>query len=156
MANVTWQQAEDALIAAVEYLALLPDRERGYLAAGKRSCWPAIIKDVQSDYADGEVAPSASLSRRMLDHLNRMLLDPQAAAMAVPEGQRALVGRVLVLKRWTPASGFGWDIVWRGEDRRSRELGQGKLTCTSDALRKRYERAVARVALVMDRAQVAA
>ena len=151
MGDVTWQQAEDAMTAAFEYLRAMPDRERGFLAAGSRSCWPAIVRDLQADYADVEAVPSAQLTRRMMAHLGAMLLNGDAAALAVPEAHRALVGRVVVLKRWPGPDGFGWDVVWKGEDRRSRRAGLGRLTLTSDALRKRYERAIGRVAVRMER-----
>ncbi|PKB19645.1 hypothetical protein B0I00_1885 [Novosphingobium kunmingense] len=146
-AMVTWQEAEDALIEAVECLAALPDRERSYLAAGSRSCWPAIVKDAQADYADADAVPSAPLSRRMMARLDAVLLGERAAALAVPEGHRALVGRVLVMKRWPGPEGFGWDVVFRGEERHAK----AKLGVTSDALRKRYERAVGKVAVRMER-----
>lgn len=141
--NVTWEQAEDAMIAAVEYLAALPDRDRGFLSAGSRSCWPAIVRDRQSDYADGEAAPSARLSRRMMAHVEGMLLNARAAGMAVPEGHRALVGRVLVMKRWPGPDGFRWERVWEMEGGRACGV-------TSDALRMRYERAIGKVAVRME------
>lgn len=148
---VSWQQAEDALIEAVEYLAALPDRDRAFLSAGSRSCWPQIVRSARDgDYGDGqhigaEIAPSARLTRRMQDRLHRVLLDEDAAAMAILPDHRALVGRVLVMKRWPGPDGFRWDNVWRAEARRA----GGKLTVTSDALRRRYERAVSRVAARM-------
>jgi hypothetical protein len=153
--TVSWDDAEGALIAAVEYLGLMPDRERSMLAAGSRSCWPQIIRNVRDgDYGEGqglgsEAAPSARLSRRMMALLDAMLLAPDCAAMAVPEAHRALVGRVIVLKRWPGAEGFGWDRVWRGE--RLRWDRTGERAVTSDALRMRYERAVSRVAARMER-----
>lgn len=141
--GVTWQQAEDAMIAAVEYLAALPDRERGFLSAGSRSAWPAIVRDRQADYADGEAAPSPRLSRRMMAHLGGMLLGERAAGLAVPEGHRALVGRVLVMKRWPGPDGFRWERVWDAEGGRASGV-------TSDALRMRYERAIGKVAMRME------
>lgn len=151
MSIVSWQDAEDALIEAIEALGRLSDRERGFLLAGSRSAWPAIVRDVQADYADVDLVPSAALTRRQMDRLNAVLLGPDAAVLAVPAGHRALVGRVLVLKRWPGAGGFGWDRVWRGEDARSRQLGHGGLAVTSDALRARYDRAVGKVAARMER-----
>ena len=38
--------------------------------------------------------------------------------MAILPDHRALVGRVLVMKRWPGADGFRWDSVWRAEARR--------------------------------------
>ena len=152
MGIVTWQDAENALIEAVEYLAALPDRERAFLSAGSRSAWPQIVRSARDgDYGDGqhigaEIAPSARLTRRMLDRLHRVLLDDDAAAMVIPADHRALVGRVLVMKRWPGPDGFRWDNVWRAEARRA----GGNPGVTSDALRMRYERAVAKVARRMD------
>lgn len=143
MRVISWQEAEDALIAAVEYLAVLPDRERGFLNAGRRSWWPQFLRDPQSDYGDAEASPSPRLSRRMMAHVERMLLLDRAAVLAVPEGHRALVGRVLVMKRWPDAGGFRWEAVWEREGGRSCGV-------TSDALRMRYERAVGKVAMRME------
>lgn len=142
-ALITWQDAEDAMIAAVEYLGALPDRERAFLAAGKRSAWPQVIRDRQADYADTDAVPSPQLSRRMMAHLQTMLLDERAAALAVPEGHRSLVGRVLVAKRWPGPDGFRWERVW---------VAEGGKACgvTSDALRRRYERAIGKVAVRME------
>lgn len=140
---VTWQEAEDAMIAAVEYLAALPDRERGFLSAGSRSAWPQIIRDRrEGDYPDADVAPSAQLSRRMMAHLERMLLTEQAAGLAVAEGHRALVGRVLMMKLWPGPDGFRWERVWERE-------GGKACGVTSDALRMRYERGIGKVAVRM-------
>lgn len=153
---VTWQDAEDALLAAIEYLGQLPDRDRSALSAGSRSAWPAIIRSVRDgDYGEGQglggeaAAPSAALSRRQYALVEAMLLRPDCAAMAVPEQHRALVGRVLVLKLWPGADGFGWDRVWRGEEARWQR--EAIKPVTSDALRMRYERAVERVAARMER-----
>lgn len=141
--EVTWQDAEDAMLAAMEYLGALPDKERSFLAAGSRSVWPAIVRDMQADYADGDRAPSPQLSRRMLAHLHRVLLDPGAVALAVPEGHRSLVGRVLIMKLRPGPDGFGWDRVWVAE-------GGRRTGTTSDALRKRYDRAIGKVAVRME------
>lgn len=56
--TVTWQDAEDTLMAAFEYLGAMPDRERAYLAAGSRTAWPAIVREAFGDYADVETSPS--------------------------------------------------------------------------------------------------
>lgn len=156
LAGVTWQDAEDALQAAVEYLGQMPDRDRAALSAGRRSAWPQIIRSVRDgDYGEGQglggaaAVPSAALSRRRLRLVEVMLLNPDCAAMAVPEAHRALVGRVLVMKLWPGADGFGWDRIWRGEEVRWKR--EGRAPVTSDALRMRYERAVSKVAARMER-----
>lgn len=139
---VTWQDAEDALIGALEYLAALPDRERGFLSAGSRSGWPQVLRIEQSDYPD-RVDPSVRVGRREMAVLEAMLLGPRCAAMAIREDHRALVGRVLVMKRWQSPGGFRWEEVWMRE-------GGKRCGTTSDALRMRYERAVGKVAQRME------
>lgn len=139
---VSWQQAEDALTAAIEYLGAMPDAERAFQQAGSRSCWPAIVRDAVMDYADGEIAPSARLTRRRIQFVEAMLLSPRAACLAVPEGHTRLVGRVLVAKRWPGPDGFRWERIWDMEGGRACGV-------TSDALRRRYDRAVGKVALRM-------
>lgn len=153
--QVTRDDAERALLEAVEWLGRLPDRDRSFLRAGSRSCWPEILRsrswgqDGGADYADGEgfgseaSAPSVALSRRQLRRLERLLLDPDCAAMAVPEGHRSLVGRVLVMMNWPGGDEFGWSRVWVAE-------GGRRTGVTSDALRMRFERAVGRVAARME------
>jgi hypothetical protein len=155
--TVTWQDAENALEAAFEYLRALPDRERAFLSAGSRSCWPEIVRNrADMDYAQGEgmddrvAAPSARLTRVQMALLEAVLLGPAAAVLAIPEDSRALVYLVIGLKRWPPESGFGWDLVWRAERERERRAGR-RLQVTSDALRKRYERGVGKVATRMER-----
>lgn len=140
---ITWQDAEDALIGALEYLAALPDRERGFLSAGSRSGWPQVLRIEQSDYPD-RVDPSVRVGRREMAHLERMLLGERCAALAIPQAHRALVGRVLVMKRWQSPGGFRWEEVWMREGGRACGV-------TSDALRMRYERAVGKVAVAMER-----
>ena len=131
------------LTAAVEYLGALPDRERGFLTAGSRSSWPAIVRDMQADYADAEARPSPQLSRRQVRLVEQMLTGAKPLADAVPEGHRALVGRVIAMKRWPGPDGFGWDRVWQ-------VMGGRSTGVTSDTLRKRYERAIGKLARRMD------
>ena len=148
-AVVSWQEAEEALIAAVEYLGGLPDRERGFLSAGSRSGWPEIVRSARDgDYGAGqgvletEVAPSARLTRRMVDHVTRMMIGERPCADAIPVGHRRMVGLVLVMKRWAPG-GVDWSAVWQAEGGKASGL-------TSDTHRKRYDRAVAKVAAAME------
>lgn len=144
---VTPDDAEDMLIAAVEYLGALPDRERGWLAHGeglRMTGWPAIIRDIQADYADAEASPRAQLSRKQVGVVERMLTGERAHALAVPVGHRQLVGRVIVMKRWPGAAGFGWERVWEME-------GGKRSGATTDSLRMRYERALSKVAVAMER-----
>lgn len=153
---VSWQQAEDALSAAFEYLGRMPDRDRAFRSAGSRSCWPEIIRSVRDgDYGDGQghadaVAPSARLTRRCVDLVNRMLLDADHAAQVIPEGHRRLVGRVLWFKR-VDAGEFSWSAVWQAEGRSIIDLRSSQSRpATTDAMRMAYERAIGRLALRLD------
>lgn len=142
-AGVSWQEAEDELLAAIEYMGALPDRERGFLSAGSRSGWPSIVRDLQSDYADADARPRQQLSRRQMALVDRVLLSPDAVALAIPEAHRRLVGRVLLGKLDGRGEGFTWSRIW---------IAEGGRACgvTSDALRMRYERAVHRVAMALE------
>jgi len=144
---VTPDEAEDMLIAAIEYLSAMPDKERGWLAPGqglRSTSWPAIIRDLQADYADGEATPRLQLSRKQVGVVEDMLTGELAHALAVPVGHRQLVGRVLVMKRWPGAAGFGWERIWEME-------GGRRSGSTTDSLRMRYERALSKVAVAMER-----
>lgn len=147
---VTWQEAEDTLTAAVEYLGAMPDRERSFLAAGSRSGWPSIVRDLQSDYADAEASPSPQLTRRCANLVERMLTGERPLADAIPEGHRALVGRVIVMKRWPGPDGFGWDRIFQVMGGELYNLARRQvLATTSDGMRKAYERAIQRLAVRM-------
>jgi len=159
---VTWQEAEDALTAAIEYLFAMPDREGALLAGGygrRLSGWPAIVRSVrEGDYGDGqglggEVTPSPRLSRKMASLVERMLTGEQPLANAIPEGHRRLVGRVVAMKRWPGADGFGWDRVWRAQGGVLVRLRDGVvLPATSDAMRKAYDRAIGKLAVRLEMA----
>lgn len=153
---VTWQDAEDALTAAIEYLFALPDRERGFLSAGSRSGWPQIVRSVrEGDYGEGQGEnedarpPSPQLTRRMVALVERMLTGEAPIANAVPEGQRGLVCRVVVMKRWPGPDGFRWERVWEMQ-------GGFASGTTTDALRVRYSRAIEKIANRMNALGVAA
>lgn len=150
---VSWQEAEDALMAAFEYLSAMPDRERAWLAAGQRTAWPAIVRDLQADYADVEASPSPQLTRRCATLVERMLTGERPIANAIPEGHRALVGRVIVIKRWPGPDGFGWDRVYRSMGGELHNLARRcVLPTTSDGMRKAYERAIGRLAIALEKA----
>ncbi|MDR7101511.1 hypothetical protein [Croceicoccus sp. BE223] len=145
---VTWQDAEDAMLAAVEYLGAMPDKERGWLRGGQG--WPDIVRDVRAgDYGDGQghggdAEPRRQLGRKEMAVLDRMMLGPQAACLAVPEEHRRLVGRVLIAKLDPRGDVFRWERIWVAE-------GGKRCVVTSDALRMRYERAIGKVAVAMER-----
>lgn len=148
-AVVSWQDAEAALLEAVELLGRMPDRERGFLGAGSKCSMPEFIRDAQADYADGDARPRKGLTRAEVALVERMLIDPKAHVMAVPAGKRALLGRVLVGKLDGRGEGFRWERVWEWDDKRRRAAGDKRVTL--DAVRRAYERAVGRVAVAMDR-----
>lgn len=151
--TVTWQDAEDTLMAAFEYLGAMPDRERAYLAAGSRTAWPAIVREAFGDYADVETSPSPQLTRRCANLVERMLTGEKPLADAIPEGHRALVGRVLTMKRWPGPEGFGWDRIYRLMGGKLFNLARrAELETTSDGMRKAYERAIHRLVLALDKA----
>jgi len=153
---VTWQQAEDTLTAAVEYLFSLPDRERAFLASGSRSMWPAIVRDIQADYAD-EVRPSPQLTRRNVNLVERLLIGERPLANAIPERHRALVGRVIVMQRWPGPDGFGWDLVWRKMGGQLFNQVRGEvMPVTSESMRKAYSRAIGLLAAAMERSEILA
>ena len=144
------------MLAAVEYLALAPDADARFLQAGSRSAWPAIIRSVRDgDYGDGqgfggEATPSVRLSRKMAEHVDMMLNAPDAVALAVPEGHRALVGCVLVAMLRDDV--FEWSKIWRRQRGLLFHLRRGEaLPSTSDAMRMAYARAIGRVAVAMDK-----
>lgn len=142
---VSWRMAETALLEAMELALAQPDRERAFLSAGSRSCWPQIVRDVQADYADAEARPRRQLTRRDMMVLGRMLDDPDAAALAVPTWRRRLVGRVLMAKLDGRGEGFTWQRIWEAEDRAARRAGLAR-PASAEALRKAYASAVGKVA----------
>ncbi|WP_375290392.1 hypothetical protein [Qipengyuania sp.] len=142
---VTWDQAEEALGEAVEMLGVLPDKERGFLMAGRKSSMPQVLRIEQSDYPD-RPDPRRRLSARDMARVDAMLLGEDALAMAIPEQHRALVGRVIVMKRWPERTGgFRWADVRADLQRRF----PGERVPDGDALRMRYERAIAKLAKAM-------
>lgn len=165
---VSWQDAEDALMAAVERLGALGDREHGFLSAGRKSSMPRVLRIEQSDYPD-RPDPRLRLSARELREVEAMLLGRDAMVLAIPEQHRALVGRVITLKLWPEqAGGFRWSAVREAMRERSRSascsdvVGKAGPASSSgavgrketrvpakDALRMRYERAIGALARAM-------
>lgn len=150
MSVVTWQEAEDTLTAAIEYLGAMDDRERGFLAAGSRSCWPAIIREVDKfEYVHG-ADPSPQLTRRNCDLVELVLTGERPLANCIPEGHRVLVGRVIVMQRWPGDEGFGWDLVWRRMGGELFNIARQRIVpTTSDGMRKAYSRAIRRLAMAL-------
>lgn len=152
---VSWRDAEEALLEAMALLGRMPDRERAFLAAGSRSGWPDVVRSVR----DGEYPEArgrVGLRRGEVDRLNLLLLGERAvirvlepvAADEWPVGP--LVARVLMAKSDDRGGGFRWEVIWAWEAARCKAARRA-LPVSHDALRKRYERAVAAVAVRMDK-----
>ncbi len=141
---LTFGDVEGALMDAMEYLARMPDRERGWLSAASRSSMPEIIRATWlGDYGDGDAVPrGGGLSRANVEHVDRWLTGERALVLAVPQAHRRLVGLVLRHKREPEGGGFAWADVWRVF---------GDKAVTSDGLRRRYERAIRKVAAAANR-----
>ncbi|NOW44091.1 hypothetical protein FHW96_000218 [Novosphingobium sp. SG751A] len=139
--DVELEAAENTLIEAWDALMRVPDREKGWLRAGERCWWPEIVRDAVTDYKADE-APRRPLSRREVDLMDRVFIQPGALVMMLTDDQRRLLGIVLAHKsRKMGEDGF-WPAVlgaWR------RLPGNAKLG-TTDGLRVRYERALQRLA----------
>ncbi len=133
------EAAEEMLIEAWELLMRLPDRERGFLSAGSRSGWPEVLRDVVTDYADGDARPRMSLNRREMAIVGRVFLDVGCLAMEVAPANRRLFALVLAMK--AREGRVWWDQIWVA-------LGGKRLGVTSDCLRMRYDRSLARLAFV--------
>ena len=141
-AIVSWADSEEALGEAGEMLGVLADKERGFLMAGRKSSMPQVLRIEQSDYPD-RPDPRRRLSGREMARLEAMLLDPDALCLAIPEQHRALVGRVIVMKRWPERTGgFRWVDVRDDLKRRF----PGERVPDGDALRMRYERGIGKLA----------
>lgn len=144
---VSWDEAEEELMRCVEMLGALGDREHGFLSAGRKSSMPKILRIEQSDYPD-RPDPRLRLSARELRDVDAMLLAPDAMVLAIPEQHRALVGRVVTLKLWPEkAGGFRWEAVRAAMVERA----PGQRVPAEDALRMRYERAIAKLSGAMAR-----
>ena len=152
-AFASWHDAEAALGDALEWLGAVGDREGAFLAAGRSSSWPRVLRIEQSDYPD-RPDPRLRLSRAQLEHVDAMLLSGGALFLAIPEAHRSLVGRVLLMKRFPQSSaGFRWRYVREALLRAGDGGGGGDdgRVPAPEALRKRYERAVGEVARAMTR-----
>lgn len=141
---LSFDEVEAALMDALEYLARMPDKERGWLSAASRSSMPPVIRATWlGDYGDTDAVPrGAGLSRAQVEHVEQWVTGERALVLAVPAAHRRLVGLVLRHKRENEGGGFAWSDVWRVFGDRS---------VTSDALRKRYERSICMVARAANR-----
>jgi len=135
---------EDLLIEAWQLLMRSPDPERGWLASGSRSWWPAIVREKFGDYADPDEAPRLQLGRREVGLRDMVFVDTDCLALQIAPDNRALVATVLMMKSRHEVGGFRWERVWE-------TLGGRRLGVTTDALRMRYERSLSLVGVEMAR-----
>lgn len=142
------EATEEMLIEAWRLLMRLPDRDRGWLASGQRSAWPAMVKDIFADYADLDATPRLQLGRREMAIVGRVFLDPGCLVMEIAEANRRLVALVLARKAGRMPGGFRWEDVWEAMGGRSSHT-------TTDALRVRYERVLARLTVVQAQREAA-
>jgi hypothetical protein len=147
------EAVEDELIDCTRMLWRLPDRERGYLLSGERAWWPTILRD-QGDYPD-EVEARPQLRRSDVHRVEAMFLRPGCHAEQIDRRDRRLVATVIGRKAGRLPGGFRWEDIWealRGQlaTGASESDGRPKLRkVTSDAMRKRYELALDRLAPVI-------
>lgn len=133
----TFRQVEDRLVEAWDFLCRLPDREAGWLRLSISGLWQQIIRQ-QADYRDGSfaAAPRVGLRAVEVDRMDEALgwLD------MVRPADRMVIGHALPwLSRGAvevPWMQIAADMGWAG---------------TPDALRMRYGRAVARIAMGLSR-----
>lgn len=141
-------QMEEMLIEAWNLLVRMPDRERGWLRSGSRSQWPEHLREWW-EYADGETQPVTVISRWEMRLVERVFLSAGCLTEQVGADARRLLGLVIAMRARPDAGGFRWEAVWQ------RMGGQASGT-TVDAIRRRYDRALARLATVEeDRAAAA-
>jgi len=138
----------------------MPDRERSWLLHSTLR-WPAMVRD-QGDYPEQE-EPLRAPSRREIARMEAMFIVPGChVERAVAVRDRALVAVVAGMKGRGEGAGFGWDDVWRalGGKLPTGAVADGQAVVrkvTSDAMRKRYEAALDRLAsAVMPRDSVGA
>ncbi len=131
------EHVEGELVDAWRMLMRLPDRERGWLYHVTMR-WPAMVRDVQADYADAEAEPRRALGRREMALLGRVFgIDGRDDYLMarVAEGNRKLVALVLARKAGRVPGGFQWSDIWQA-------LGGKALGVTEDALRARWDRSL--------------
>ncbi len=144
----TLEATEDMLVEAWQLLMRLPDRERGFLASGSRTCLPQPIRDVITDYADLDARPRPQLGRRDMALVHEVFLAPRCLMMLVEPQHARLFGMVLAAKAGRMAAGFDWSDIWE-------RMGGRRCKATSDGLRARYEGCLRRIATVLALAEMA-
>jgi len=137
-------EVEIMLVDAWSYLMRLPDRERAWLASASRSAWPVVIRDPITDYAEQE-EPRMPLGRREMAMVGKVFLDEGCLMVRLDVALRPLVAVVLSMKARPERGGFKWEPVWE-------RMGGKACGVSTDGLRNRYERALVRLAVMVDEA----
>lgn len=145
--NDRLQFVEEMLIEAWLLLLRMPDRERGWLRSGTRSAWPEHLRDWW-EYADSEAQPRSVLSRREMRLVDRVFLASGCLTEQLGADARKLLGLVVAMRARPDAGGFRWEAVWL-------RIGGKRSGVTKDAIARRYERALARLSVLVEDAQEA-
>lgn len=137
----TPDEVEELLLEGLELLLGLPDRERGHLAHGRglrMTGWPDVLREQRAGDYPGDAAPRRRIGVKEVATIERTWTGERAAALAVPEDRRKLVGTVLMLKLRPGPGGFAWERVWEA-------LGAQHCGPSLNSARMRYERALSAV-----------
>lgn len=141
----TFALVEEKMIEAWGFLMRMPDRERGWLASCARSSMPAVVRSNRDgDYFETQQG-RPGLRAHEVTLVERALIGEGAWIEWVPTRDRELVATVLTVKGWHLSGGFHWSDVADEMD----------WAAGPDALRKRYSRAVGRIAAKLDASNVA-
>lgn len=142
---VTWDDVEVALLEMMQLDARSPNKEGGFLSAGSRSCWPDVVRlKEKGEYP--EARGRVGLRTSEVDRLNKM---QEMIVRVVLREDILLLRKVLEAKLDGRGEGFRWERIWQWDDKRRRE--QGRIRVSSDAVRKRYDAAVTKVAKAIDK-----
>ena len=141
---------EETMIEAWRLLLRMPDREKGFLSAGKRTSLPEPIRELWLGRIDAELAlelglmapedarePRRQLTTRDVARVNRAWVFPLCYAEAVPVPHTRLFMAVLAAKAGRMPGGFKWEDI--GARLYGQRWGTARCDATTDALRMRYE-----------------
>lgn len=151
------QRAELVMIEAWQLLMRLPDRERGFLKSGSRSCLPAPIRewlgmadaelalDLGLALPEAERAPLRQLGRREMELVERAWFRTGCLAEAPLPQHRGLFAMVIATKAGRMPGGFKWEDI--GKRLYGKAWGTARCDMTTDRLRSRFEASLGRVAV---------
>lgn len=135
-ASWTFALVEEAMVEAWGYLRRMPDAERAWLKSCERSAMPVPVRDARAgDWID-TVQGRRGLMAREVDLVDRVFLGEGAWIEWVMPRDKVLVAAVMQVMTANRGGGFGWSDV----------AGVMGWVAGPNALRMRYDRAVARVA----------